>query len=105
MVAFAFLIFFRKLDEKSKAHLLLDRKLATAEAKIVRLESEVVELRDSNEKLIEDHKSLATILKKQPSSKNLENHLENELVKAHTYIGGLEKSCGKIKEKYTTKLR
>jgi ethanolamine utilization cobalamin adenosyltransferase len=95
----------RKLDEKSKAHLSLERKLATAEAKIVRLQSEVAELRDSNEKLIDDHKSLATILKKQPSSKNLENHLENELVKAHTYIGGLEKSCGKIKEKYTTKLR
>lgn len=100
-----FIIMSRKLDEKSKAHLSLERKLATAEAKIVRLKSEVGELRDSNEKLIEDQKNLATLLKKQPSSKNLENHLENELVKAHNYIGGLENSCEKIKEKYTSKLR
>jgi predicted nucleic acid-binding Zn-ribbon protein len=95
----------RKLDDKSKAHVVLERKLATAEAKITRLTSEVMELRDSNEKLIEDQKNLASILKKQPSSKNLENHLENELVKAHSYIGGLETSCGKMREKYTKKLR
>jgi len=73
-----------------------------------RLKSEVRELRDSNDKLIDDKNHLLAnrpALKNQHINKNLENHLENELSKAHTYISGLEQTQGKMQEKFKTKLK
>ncbi|XP_059483193.1 uncharacterized protein LOC132201222 [Neocloeon triangulifer] len=98
-----------KLDEKCKTHLALERKLATAEAKIVRLKSERQELQENYSKMIEEQKALIanlpTLNKQNSLSKNLENHLENELKKAHIYIAGLEKTNRKLQDKYKAKFR
>ncbi|CAB3372398.1 Hypothetical predicted protein [Cloeon dipterum] len=98
----------RKLDEKSKSHLSLERKLAATEAKVVRLKAEREELKENYESLISKQKdliaTLPTLNNQNNHNKNMESHLESELNKAHMYITALERVNRKIQEKYKSKL-